>query len=107
MIHLASPIIDDKEISAVTRVMRSGMLAQGAEVCAVVKADGYGHGAVAVAGAALDAGATWLAIATPAEALALVEGGIDPTTPMLLTQDRARVHGLRPRARPRRKLSSR
>ena len=34
-----------------------------AELCAVVKADGYGHGAVPVANAALGAGATWLAVA--------------------------------------------
>ena len=34
MIHLASPIIGDEEIVAVTQVMRSGMLAQGAEVAA-------------------------------------------------------------------------
>ncbi|MCP4304854.1 MAG: DegT/DnrJ/EryC1/StrS family aminotransferase [bacterium] len=37
MIHLASPIIDDQEIDAVTRVMRSGMLAQGSEVAAFEK----------------------------------------------------------------------
>ncbi|HEX7095048.1 MAG TPA: alanine racemase, partial [Acidimicrobiales bacterium] len=34
-----------------------------AAVCAVVKADGYGHGAVTVATAALRGGATWLAVA--------------------------------------------
>lgn len=34
MIHLASPIIGEEEIDAVTAVMRSGMLAQGAEVAA-------------------------------------------------------------------------
>ena len=34
MIHLASPIIGEEEIGAVSRVMRSGMLAQGAEVAA-------------------------------------------------------------------------
>ncbi len=34
MIHLASPIIGEEEIEAVTRVMRSGMLAQGKEVAA-------------------------------------------------------------------------
>ncbi|MFP5377760.1 MAG: alanine racemase, partial [Acidimicrobiia bacterium] len=34
-----------------------------AAVCAVVTADGYGHGAAAVARAALGAGATWLAVA--------------------------------------------
>jgi alanine racemase len=46
-------------------------LREGAELCAVVKADGYGHGAVASARAALEGGATWLAVATAAEAAAL------------------------------------
>ncbi|GHH78620.1 alanine racemase [Streptomyces sulfonofaciens] len=50
---------------------------------AVVKADGYGHGMVPVARAALDAGATWLGTAMPEEALALRAAGIGP--------DRARV----------------
>lgn len=40
-------------------------------LCAVVKADGYGHGAVAVARAALAGGARWLAVATADEAVAL------------------------------------
>jgi len=43
-------------------------LGQGPELCAVVKADGYGHGAEACAGAALEGGATRLAVATAAEA---------------------------------------
>src|SRR5688500_9157411 len=34
-----------------------------ARLMAVVKADGYGHGAVAAAFAALEAGATWLGVA--------------------------------------------
>lgn len=38
---------------------------------AVVKADAYGHGAVAVARAAMAAGATWLGVATAEEALEL------------------------------------
>ena len=40
----------------------------GVELCAVVKADGYGHGADACAEAALAGGATRLAVATGAEA---------------------------------------
>ena len=36
------------------------LLPAGAALCAVVKADGYGHGAVPVARAALQAGASWL-----------------------------------------------
>ncbi|HEU4904658.1 MAG TPA: alanine racemase [Solirubrobacterales bacterium] len=39
-----------------------------AELCAVVKADGYGHGDTACAEAALSGGATRLAVATAAEA---------------------------------------
>jgi alanine racemase len=39
-----------------------------AELCAVVKADGYGHGADGCAAAALDGGATRLAVATAGEA---------------------------------------
>ncbi|MCP9486123.1 MAG: alanine racemase [Gaiellaceae bacterium MAG52_C11] len=43
----------------------------GAELWAVVKADGYGHGAVDVGRAALEAGATALCVATVPEGLAL------------------------------------
>jgi alanine racemase len=46
-------------------------LTEGAALCAVVKADGYGHGAAPAARAALAGGATWLAVATADEALAL------------------------------------
>ncbi|MGD9798152.1 MAG: alanine racemase [Acidimicrobiia bacterium] len=56
-----------------------------AAVCAVVKADGYGHGAVAVAEAALAAGARWLAVALPGEGAALREAGI--TAPVLLLSE--------------------
>jgi alanine racemase len=49
----------------------------GTEVCAVVKADGYGHGAVAVARAAQHGGAGWLAVALVEEGAALREAGID------------------------------
>ena len=45
--------------------------AGGAELWAVVKAEGYGHGAVDVSRAALDAGATALCVATLPEALHL------------------------------------
>ena len=52
-------------------------LAGGAELCAVVKADGYGHGALESARAARDGGAAWLAVATAGEAVALRQAGID------------------------------
>jgi alanine racemase len=45
-------------------------------VCAVVKADGYGHGAVAAARAALAGGATRLGVATAEEAAALRWAGV-------------------------------
>jgi len=48
-----------------------------AALCAVVKADGYGHGSVPVARAALGAGATWLAVAMAAEGAVLRAAGID------------------------------
>src|SRR5690349_24458395 len=53
-----------------------------AEVLAVVKADGYGHGLVPVARAAVEGGATWLGTALVDEALALREAGI--TAPRVL-----------------------
>jgi alanine racemase len=43
-------------------------LGEGPELCAVVKADGYGHGDLACAEAALAGGATRLAVATATEA---------------------------------------
>ncbi len=49
----------------------------GTEVMAVVKADGYGHGAGQVARAALDAGATWLGVALVEEGLGLRAAGIE------------------------------
>jgi alanine racemase len=52
-------------------------LRPGAELCAVVKADGYGHGAVPAARAALAGGATSLAVAAAQEAAQLRAAGID------------------------------
>ncbi|MGD0455940.1 MAG: alanine racemase, partial [Solirubrobacteraceae bacterium] len=46
------------------------------ELCAVVKADGYGHGAVPGARAALTGGAGWLAVADAEEARELREAGL-------------------------------
>lgn len=61
--------------------------ADGAIVCAVVKADGYGHGAVPVATAALGAGATWLGVAQVDEGRKLRAAGID--APILLLSEPA------------------
>ncbi|MDH4075580.1 MAG: alanine racemase [Acidimicrobiia bacterium] len=66
--------IDLGRIAHNTRVLRE--LAAPAEVCAVVKANGYGHGAVEVARAAVAAGATRLAVAQVAEGMALRAAGL-------------------------------
>lgn len=52
------------------------------DLMAVVKADGYGHGAVTVAETAIAAGATWLGVATVTEGIQLRRAGI--TVPILL-----------------------
>jgi alanine racemase len=51
-------------------------LRPGAQLCAVVKADAYGHGAAACARAALAGGAGWLAVAYPEEARELRDAGL-------------------------------
>ena len=58
-----------------------------AELCAVVKADGYGHGAVASGRAALEAGATWLGVALVEEGAVLRKSGIEAPI-LLLSQPR-------------------
>lgn len=52
-------------------------LAGEAELCAVVKADGYGHGAVEIARTAIDAGADRLAVAFVPEGAVLRAAGIE------------------------------
>jgi alanine racemase len=58
-----------------------GRYAGDAAVMAVVKADGYGHGLLPSARAALDGGAAWLGVAFVEEALALRAAGL--TAPVL------------------------
>ena len=48
-----------------------------AQMCVVVKADGYGHGAVPIGRAAVEAGASWLAVALVEEGRVLREAGLD------------------------------
>lgn len=62
-------------------LLRAGLAPTGM-VCAVVKANGYGHGAVPVARAALEAGAAWLGVATVSEAEELRAAGL--TAPLLV-----------------------
>ncbi|MCW2525786.1 MAG: alr [Pseudonocardiales bacterium] len=71
-------VIDLDAIRANVEFLRAGT---SAEVMAVVKADGYGHGLVRSARAALAGGATWLGVAQFDEALALRAAGV--TAPVL------------------------
>jgi alanine racemase len=76
---LAEAVVDLGAIAHNVRVLREH--AGAAQVMAVVKADGYGHGATQVARTALAAGAAELGVATVDEALALRADGI--TAPVL------------------------
>ncbi|MFI2616268.1 alanine racemase [Streptomyces sp. NPDC018584] len=66
--------IDLAALRANVRSLRAR--APEAAFMAVVKADGYGHGAEPCARAAVQAGATWIGTATPEEALALRAAGL-------------------------------
>jgi alanine racemase len=76
---LAEAVVDLAAIAHNVRLLREH--AGPAQVMAVVKADGYGHGATRVARAALAAGAAELGVATVDEALELRADGI--TAPVL------------------------
>lgn len=58
-----------------------------AKLCAVVKADAYGHGALETARAVLSAGATWLAVALCEEGVKLRQAGIE--APILVLSEPA------------------
>jgi alanine racemase len=75
----ATAVVDLGAIEHNVRLLREH--AGAAQVMAVVKADGYGHGATRVARAALAAGAAELGVATLDEALALRRDGV--TAPVL------------------------
>jgi len=74
--------IDLGAISDNVRTLK-GLTRPGTLFMAVVKADGYGHGAVQVARAALAAGADRLGVATVDEGLALREAGISAPVQIL------------------------
>lgn len=59
--------------------------AKPAELLTVVKADAYGHGALPVARAVVDAGVSWLGVALVEEGVALRDAGID-TRILLLSE---------------------
>jgi alanine racemase len=65
--------VDLHAVAANTRLFASRT---SAEVMAVVKADGFGHGSAETARTALANGATWLGVTSIAEGLALREAGL-------------------------------
>ncbi|MFJ9410379.1 alanine racemase [Streptomyces sp. NPDC101393] len=69
----ARATIDLAAVRSNVRALRER--APRAELMAVVKSDGYGHGAVRCARAAREAGASWLGTALPEEAFALRAAG--------------------------------
>lgn len=81
---MAEPIWAEINLANIRHNIREVRRLVGAEreIMAVVKANGYGHGAVQVAKAVLAAGANRLAVARLCEALTLREAGI--TAPILI-----------------------
>ncbi|MDH5560912.1 MAG: alanine racemase [Deltaproteobacteria bacterium] len=73
--------INLKNISHNVRQFKE-IIPEGCEMLAVVKADGYGHGAVEVLTCAVKAGVTWAGVALVEEAVELREAGF--TLPILL-----------------------
>jgi alanine racemase len=79
MDRFAETLIDLDAISANVAALRQHV--GGPQLMAVVKSDGYGHGMVPAARAALAGGASWLGVIAVAEALALRAAGV--TAPVL------------------------
>jgi alanine racemase len=79
----AAVLVDPAAITANVRTLHR--LAPDSLLCAVVKADGYGHGAIPAARAALAGGAEWLAVALVSEGEELRRAGID--APVLLLSE--------------------
>jgi alanine racemase len=72
------PTTAEIDLSAIRHnVAELSALIAPSRLCAVVKADAYGHGDVPVATTALDAGADWLAVALVEEGVRLREAGVE------------------------------
>ena len=82
--------VADVDLDAIEHNTRAVRRRAGVDVIAVVKADGYGHGAEAVAGAAIEGGASSLAVATVEEAVVLRRARPrDPLLVLLGAQEQA------------------
>ena len=96
------PVWADVDLGAIRHIAATlADIASPAAVCAVVKADGYGHGSVPVAHAALEGGATWLAVAMASEGAVLRAAAIEApilvlSEPSPAEMDEAVAAGLRP-----------
>jgi alanine racemase len=75
------PTVAMVDLDAIRHNVRT-LKPDGADVMAVVKANGYGHGSVQVARAALAAGARWLGVALVEEGIELRDAGV--TGPILV-----------------------
>jgi alanine racemase len=76
------PTVVEVDLAAIRH--NAGLLRPpGVELMAVVKADGYGHGAARAAAAAVEGGATWLGVALVEEGLALRDAGIEASILLL------------------------
>ncbi len=74
---MVRPTYATVDLGAIQRNIRAiAAVIAPSEVCAVVKADGYGHGDAPVAMAAVEAGATRLAVALVEEGIRLREAGV-------------------------------
>lgn len=83
---MVRPTYAEIDLSAIAHnVAAFAELIAPSQVCTVVKADGYGHGDVPVANAALGAGAGLLAVALVEEGVRLREAGID--APVILLSE--------------------
>ena len=67
------------DLAALTHNVKElkNILSPNTQLMAVVKADAYGHGAIAVSQTVLQAGASWLGVATIPEGIELREAGIE------------------------------
>ena len=67
------------DLSAIKHKVRQlkNLLAPQTALRAVVKADAYGHGAIAVAKTVIEAGADWLGVATVPEGIELRSSGVE------------------------------
>lgn len=88
------PAWAEMDLDAVaSNVARIGAVVAPARVCAVVKADGYGHGAVPVARAALAGGASHLGVALAEEGHELRQAGVEAPV-LILSEPPAPAMGL-------------